>query len=92
MVINEKTSIPRETYRRYRAILHNCLEHGFEPNEVRYAWEGTGSFKEHLMGKLSYFKSIDPEKAAKLRAAYDAACAKWDSKAEEQNPYVDYAP
>lgn len=89
MVINEKTSIPRETYRRYRAILHNCLQHGFEPNEVRYAWEGTGTFKEHLQGKISYFKSIDPVKAAKLDEVYKAACQAWDAKAEENSPYVE---
>lgn len=89
MVINEKTSIPREVYRRYRAILHNCLEHGFEPNEVRYSWDGTGSFREHLVGKLSYFKSIDPEKTAKLREVYDAACLKWDAKPKPENPYAD---
>lgn len=91
MVINEKTSIPRETYRRYRAIIHNCLTHGFEPNAAQYAWEGTGSFREHLLGKLSYFVSVDPVRGGKLRTSFDAACAKWTDKAEEANPYVDPA-
>jgi len=87
MVINEKTSVPRDIYRRYRAILHNCLQHGFTPNEVRYAWDGTGTFKEHLQGKISYFKSIDPVKAEKLAEVFKAACAAWDEVKEKQNPY-----
>jgi RNA-directed DNA polymerase len=91
MVINEKTSIPRDTYRKYRAILHNCMQHGFEPNEARYSWDGLGSFKEHLRGKISYFKSIDPEKGAKLEEAFNAAVAKWTAPKEDANPYTDYS-
>jgi hypothetical protein len=89
MIINEKMSIPKETYRRYRAIIHNCLQHGFEPNQVRYAWEGTGSFKEHLLGKLSYFSSIDPVRGGKLKEAFDAAQARWTEQKERANPYAE---
>lgn len=74
MVINEKTSIPKEVYRRYRAILHNCARTGFYANATRYGWDGDGSFQEHLLGKIAYFRSVDPTKGDKLHAAYQFAC------------------
>lgn len=70
MVINEKTSIPKDIYRRYRAILHNCAQTGFATNAARYGWNGEGSFQEHLLGKVSYFVSIDPERGKKLHDAF----------------------
>lgn len=92
MVINEKTSIPRDVYKRFRAIFHNCYHHGFEVNEARYHWDAAdGSFKEHLRGKVSYFVSIDPLKGNKLRDVLDAAEQRWDAKAEEANPYAETA-
>jgi retron-type reverse transcriptase len=76
MVINEKTSIPRETYRKFRSLLWNCIHHGFEPNSVRYGWDEPTSFPSHLQGKVSYFKSIDASKAAKLDALLQLAIQK----------------
>ncbi len=74
IVVNEKPNIPRHTYRLYRSLMHNCLTHGFEANAAMYGWnEADGDFIEHLKGKLSYFQSINADKALKLRAVFDVA-------------------
>jgi retron-type reverse transcriptase len=73
MVINEKISIPKETYRKYRAILFNCMKTGFEPNAIRYGFEKVEGFASHLLGKINYFQSIDPIRSKKLKEWYDQA-------------------
>jgi hypothetical protein len=76
IVVNEKPNIPRHIYRLYRSIMHNCLRHGFEANATMYGWnDADGDFVEHLRGKLSYFQSINPDKAAALRTVFDQAVA-----------------
>jgi len=76
MVVNEKTSIPRDVYRKYRSLLYNCVKNGWEVNAARYGCDTVESFPSHLQGKISYFHSIDPVKAAKLKARLDEAMAK----------------
>lgn len=69
MVVNEHPNIPRDVYRRYRAIVHNCLREGFTVNALRYGDEYAdtpGSFVSHLQGKFSYFHSVNPVRAARL--------------------------
>lgn len=86
-VINEKVNIPRHTYRKYRSILHNCLLHGFEPNMVLYGWEdGVPSFISHLQGKISYFQSLNEEKAARLRSVLAEAVERHAEK-EAADPH-----
>lgn len=81
IVINEKLSIPREVYKKYRAILHNCKRDGFELNAKRYKWDdNVQSFVLHLGGKVAYFTSIDPEKGRKLQKDLDAAILKHSQK------------
>lgn len=66
MVVNTKPNIPQLTYRRYRAILHNCIMDGFYLPAVRYGFDPPEGFISHLQGKISYFLSINEEKAGKL--------------------------
>jgi len=66
MVINEKPNIPQHTYRRFRAILHNCIMDGFYLPALRYGFDPPEAFVSHLQGKISYFLSINEEKAGKL--------------------------
>lgn len=69
MVVNEHPNIPRDVYRRYRAIVHNCMRQGFTVNALRYGDEYTdtpGAFVAHLQGKFSYFHSVNPVRASKL--------------------------
>lgn len=83
LVVNERAGISRETYRRYRAILHNCRRDGWEPNAIRYGWDGDGSFKEHLQGKVSYFASVDPVRGKKLKDTFDNVVAELAARQAE---------
>jgi hypothetical protein len=69
MVVNQHPNIPRDVYKRYRAIITNCLNYGFLPNALWYGGdfiEAPQAFASHLQGKVSYFKSINPVKGEKL--------------------------
>lgn len=87
IVVNEHPNIPRDQYRRYRAIIHNCLQHGFEINALRFGWDPPETFLEHLRGKLSYYHSINPLKAEPLRQALKEAEAKHGTTFEEADWY-----
>jgi len=88
IVINEKPNIPRNVYRRYRAILHNCLHNGDSVaeglliNAIRFQWDPPESFLSHLEGKISYFASISDVRGAKLKKMLGAV--KLALAAEEQ--------
>lgn len=84
MVCNVHPNIPKYEYRRYRALLHNCLHHGFAVNAVRYGFDPdnmaleaedalVGSFIAHLDGKINYFHGINPKRASNLRRQLDRA-------------------
>ena len=91
MVVNEHPNIPRQTYYRFKAILHNCIEDGFEANAIRYGQgfeEAPESFVSHLQGKLSYFHSINPHKAEKLQQLLALAVAK-ERREKGEDPFVE---
>jgi len=70
IIVNEKTSVPREDYRQYRALLHNCLSQGWVVNALRFGWEPIETFHAHVKGKICHIKQIDPEKGTKLEMLY----------------------
>jgi hypothetical protein len=76
IVVNDHPNIPRDQYRRYRAIIHNCLHHGFQVNALRFGWDPPETFLAHLRGKLSYFHSVNPERTVSLRKMLAAAEAR----------------
>lgn len=57
VVVNEKTNIPRETWRNFRAKLHN-LKVNQTPVSQKEA--------EKLRGKIEWFKSINPKRGKKF--------------------------
>jgi len=76
MVINEHPNIPRDVYRHFRAVVFNCLNQGFTVNALRYGDEYAdtpGSFVAHLQGKISYFHSVNPARAARLAEVLNQA-------------------
>lgn len=83
MVVNEHPNIPVDVYRRYRAILHNCVRDGFEVNAVRYGFDPPEGFISHLQGKISYFMQVNPAKAKLLKANLEEALEK-----HKQDPLV----
>jgi hypothetical protein len=77
MVVNsDHPNIPVDIYRRYRAIIHNCLLRGFEENAVRYGFDPVEGFADHLRGKVAYFMQVNPLRACHLKADLDLALMK----------------
>lgn len=76
MVINsDHPNIPADLYKRYRAILFNCKQRGFEENAVRYGFDPIEGFISHLQGKIAYFGQVNPQKAARLKSCLAEAIA-----------------
>lgn len=74
LTINEFPNVPKNTYRRLRAIVHRCATKGIDA-----VAEGWGVSREladqRIRGHLIYCEDINQEKLAPLRAKYEAACA-----------------
>ena len=68
IVVNQKPSVPREEVRLLRSILHHARTTGLEAQnrEALPHWEA------HLRGRIAYVHMVDPGRAAKLQAAFDA--------------------
>lgn len=85
IVVNEKVSIPRDEYRKYRALLHNCLMQGWLVNALRFGWDPIETFHDHLRGKICYIKHIDLAKGTKLEELYTKVIEKHGTGCDE-NP------
>lgn len=73
VVVNEKLNLPRYEYNRLRCLIHNCLMHGFESQYVRAGQHSDAGLRAHIRGKLSYFKQIDEDKAARMKEKFNLA-------------------
>ena len=62
IVLNEHPNPPREQFDRLRAILWNCVRFGPESQNR----EQHPRFREHLEGRVAWFRQINPQKAARL--------------------------
>ncbi len=68
LVVNNRPTIARQDYDRLKAILTNCQRTGpAQQNREKHP-----DFRSHLLGKIAYFRSINPHRGAKLQAAFDA--------------------
>jgi len=83
MVVNEKVNIPRLEYLRVRSLIHNCFVHGFDSQHKRAGMKTTAGLMSHIRGKLSFFKQIDAQKAARLQDKFERACAAHSSGKDE---------
>ncbi|MFO0617486.1 MAG: reverse transcriptase family protein [Polyangiaceae bacterium] len=68
IVVNDKPGVPREEVRALRAILHGAKSTGLDAQNR----DGRANFREHVRGRIAYVSMVDPDKGAKLRAAFDA--------------------
>ena len=59
--------MPRQEYRRLRAILHNCNRHG-GPSQNR---DGHDNYRAHLLGRIAHVAAANPDRGAKLRRQFD---------------------
>jgi hypothetical protein len=67
VVVNAGSNVPREDYDRLRALLHNAARHG--PASQNRA--GHPQFRSHVLGRVSWVASLNPERGAKLREAFE---------------------
>lgn len=81
VVMNKYPNIKKESYQRIRCMLHNIQMHGWESQVDRADAESVAQLKSHIQGMISYFKSINPNKAAKLEQSFKTACVLLDGNA-----------
>ncbi len=63
LVTNERLNVPRDDVDRLKAILTNCIRHGWQSqNRTAHA-----DFRLHLAGRVAFVESIHPVNGAKLR-------------------------
>jgi RNA-directed DNA polymerase len=73
VVVNEKPNVPRLEYMRIKAMIHNCMMHGFESQTAKAKKENAGMLVSHIRGKLAFFKQIDKHKADILKRKFEIA-------------------
>ena len=63
LVTNQRLNIPRDEVDRLKAILTNCIRHGWESqNRAAHA-----DFRSHLAGRVAFVQSIQTAKGSRLR-------------------------
>jgi len=67
LVVNDHPNIPRDDYDRLKAILTNCLRHGTNSQNHK----AHKDFRAHLLGRIAFVATVNPARAAKLRALFD---------------------
>jgi len=68
IVVNERPNVPRADYDRLKAVLHDAARHG--PAVANRT--GHPDFRAHLLGRISWVRSTNPDRAAKLDRAFAA--------------------
>ena len=67
LVVNRRVNVPRPTFDRLKATLHNAAVHG-PASQNR---SGHGDFRAHLAGRVSWVESVNPAKGARLRRIFE---------------------
>lgn len=65
-VVNDHPTIARPERDALRALLHNCVVHGWR-SQVR----GQDDFRSYILGRMAWVAGLDPMFGAKLRTSYD---------------------
>ena len=63
VVVNDRLNAPRSEYDLLKAILHNARVHG--PSSQNH--QELPNFREHLLGRVSWIDSLNPQRGRKLR-------------------------
>ena len=64
IVVNAHPNVPRDSFDRLKAILHNCRQNGLDAENRN----GRPGFRAHLEGRIEWVYSLNPTRGAKLRA------------------------
>lgn len=67
VVVNSRPNLPRDEYDLLKATLTNCVRHG-PASQNRH---NHPSFRAHLAGRISYVKTLNATRAAKLQRLFD---------------------
>jgi RNA-directed DNA polymerase len=67
IVVNDHINVPRATFDRLKATLHNCLKNGPEAENRA----GLRDFRAHLNGRIAWVEQINPARAERLRRMFD---------------------
>lgn len=68
LVVNDHINVPRRSYDKLKAILHNC---------VKYGWHGQNrlavpDFRAHLDGRIGWIERVNPNRGLRLRRLFEA--------------------
>jgi RNA-directed DNA polymerase len=67
MVVNDRLNVPRKQFDQLKAELHDAATNGPErANRVRHP-----NFRAHLLGRIAWVASLNPQRAARLRSVFD---------------------
>ena len=64
VVVNDRMSVPRQTIRRIRAVLHNAKHTGLDAQNR----DGHPHFRDWLVGMIGWIQMVNPEQGEKLRS------------------------
>lgn len=73
IVFNQHPNIAKDRYMKLRALCHNCLVQGFEPQLKITRKESVAELHSWLSGTINYVGQIHPVRGDKLRAVYEEA-------------------
>lgn len=71
LVINQRVNVPREAYRKLRAIVRNIIKHGWQ-SQIRNDMT-IRRYAAWLEGKINYTRQMSPHKGAQLQAMLSLA-------------------
>jgi hypothetical protein len=76
IVFNQHPNIAKDRYMKLRALCHNCLVQGFEPQLKVTRKESVEELRYWLGGTINYVGQIHQVRGDKLRIVYEAALLK----------------
>lgn len=80
IVINKKLNIPKEEYRKLRAIITNASRHGLSSQHKKAGKKTPQALMDYLQGRIGFVQFINPEKGNKLMVAFQEAKPAWEKE------------
>ncbi len=66
-VLNARVNVARGDFDLLKATLHNCAKHGPADQDR----SGHADFRAHLLGRIAHVGTLNPDRAARLKALFD---------------------
>ena len=73
LVFNVHPNVAKSEYLKLRALIHNCLVHGFDTQYQKAGKDNSNELISWLTGKANYVHQINPDKGARLLHELDVA-------------------